>query len=58
MKSGKPVLASNSYIFPRDLPRTGKFLDSGPHFEDPDIFYENDIADTQYLNYLKTWKFF
>ena len=38
MKSGKPVLASNSYIFPRDLPRTGKLLDSDPHFEDPEFF--------------------
>ena len=43
MKSDKPWLA---YISLRDLPRTGKFLDSDPRFEDPDIFYWNDVANT------------
>ena len=38
MKLDKPGLASNSYIYPRDLPRTEKLSDSEPHFEDPDIF--------------------
>ena len=45
MKRDKPEQASDSYIFPRDLPRTGTFLDSDPPFEDPDI-HQNDIADT------------
>ena len=44
MKWAKPGLASNSCIFPRGLPRTEKFSDSDPRFEDPDIFYQNDLA--------------